>query len=224
MPNLAKIPILACLIFLTNPAHTHIKILAKGLAFHLDRLLPHLISQDWAVFVRECKTSGNLRQLSMSLSSLMLLKHCYIITMEPGKTFVVWNKIQKTWILTKFRHKEDIFPNGMFSPIIQASSTGQLLPRSLLRGQTPRKELHKQQTLGIREPSSQRCCSRVTWNETHQVLTQKLIAKCVVVSQTACFGQHDMVCFILGVQEVVGSSKRSPGIKAKFCFKRTHGF
>lgn len=88
---------------------THIKFLAKGLAFHLDKLLPHLISQHWAVFVKECKTSGNLRQLSMSLSSLMLLKHCYIITVELGKTFVVWNKTQKTWNLTKFRCKDDIF-------------------------------------------------------------------------------------------------------------------
>lgn len=122
--------------------HTH-KVLAKGLAFHLDKLLPHLISQHWAVFVRECKTSGNLRQLPMSLSSLMLLKHCCIITMELGKTFVVWNKIQKTWILTKFRHKEDIFENGMLSPIGQASSIGQPLVSSLLGGQSPRKELRK---------------------------------------------------------------------------------
>lgn len=79
----------------------------------------------------------------MSLSSLTLLKHCYIIPMELGKTFVVWNKIQKTGILTKFRHKEDIFENGMLSPIGQASSIGQPLAWSLLRGQSPRKELHK---------------------------------------------------------------------------------
>lgn len=63
--------------------------------------------------------------------------------MDPGKIFVVWNKIEKTWILTKFRHKEDIFENGMFSPIGQASSIGQPLAWSLLRGQTPRKEMHK---------------------------------------------------------------------------------
>lgn len=76
-------------------------IVAKDWAFQLDKLLPHLISQDWAIFISEHKTSGNLRWLLMSFSSLMLLKHCHVITMESDKTFVVWNRTQKSWILTK---------------------------------------------------------------------------------------------------------------------------
>lgn len=93
-----------------DQSSTH-KTLAKDWAFQLDKLLPHLISQDWAVFISERKTSGNLRRLLMSLSSLMLLKHCYVIAMEFDKTFVVWNRTQKPWILTKFGCKENIFHN-----------------------------------------------------------------------------------------------------------------
>lgn len=143
------------------------KILAKAWAFQLDKLLPHLISQDWAVFISECKISGNLRRLLMSLSSLMLLKHCYIVTMEPEKT-VLWNRTQKWWILTKFGCKENIFHNWIqvFSAICRSSSTAQPLMRSLLAGwllKLPEKSSANNTHFGLtNEPSNQRHCFRIT--------------------------------------------------------------
>lgn len=106
-------------------------ILAEGWAFQLDKLLPHLISQDWAIFISECKTSGTLRRLLMSLSSPVLLKHCCIVAMESDRT-VVWNRTQKWWILTKFGCMENIFHNwiGVFSAIFWSGSIAELLTRS----------------------------------------------------------------------------------------------
>lgn len=100
---------LACLILWINSVKTiRVRILAELWAFQLDKLPPRLISQDWAIFISECTTSGNLRRLLMSLSSPVLLKHCCTVTVESDRT-VVWNRTQKWWILTKSGCMENIF-------------------------------------------------------------------------------------------------------------------